>query len=188
MFEIRIHGRGGQGAKMAAEILARAALREGKSIQAFPEYGPERSGAPVVSYVRISTQPIKTHQPVVSPQAVLVLDPTLLDVVDVAQGLDKKGILIVNSVIDQKNFPTSYKLQATSYFIDASSIALKYIKKDKPNTVLLGVLAKVSGIVKLESLVEIIQEIFQSKLGKEEVEANVKAVRNGFKTILKNES
>jgi pyruvate ferredoxin oxidoreductase gamma subunit len=176
MFSIRIHGRGGQGAKIAAEILARAALLEGKFIQAFPEYGPERSGAPVVSYVRISSQLIKTHQPVVSPQAVLVLDPTLLDVVDVAQGLNKKGILIINSA-------TNHQLPATSYQINASSIALKYIKKDKPNTVLLGVLAKVSGIVKLESLIEIIREIFSPKIGKEEVEANVKAVQSGYKAF-----
>lgn len=196
MFEIKIHGRGGQGAKMAAEILARAALLEGKFIQAFPEYGPERSGAPIVSYVRISSQPIKTYQPIVSPQAVLVLDSTLLEVVNVAQGLNKKDVLIINSLLNTKpcsftprmapplsNLPTSYKLQATSYFIDASTIALKYIKKDKPNTVLLGALAKASGIVKLESLVKIIKEIFEPKLGKEGVAGNVKAVKEGYDNL-----
>ena len=186
IYEIRIHGRGGQGAKMAAEILARAALLEGRFIQAFPEYGPERSGAPVVSYVRISShhvarerrgQPIKTHQPVISPQAVLVLDPTLLEAVEVVTGLKKNNFLIINSNV---------KCQMSNvkcYCIDASSIALKYIGKDKPNTVLLGVLAKVSGIVKLESLIKIIKEIFEAKLGKEGVEANVKAVKEGYENF-----
>lgn len=177
MFEIRIHGRGGQGAKMAAEILARAALMENKFIQAFPEYGPERSGAPVVSFVRISSQPIKTHQPVICPQAVLVLDPTLLEAVDVSAGLGKNNLLIINQ---------EAKCQLSTFnchSIDASKIALKYIGKDKPNTVLLGALAKISGIVKLESLIKIIKEIFQVKFGKEAIKANVKAIRVGYEKI-----
>jgi pyruvate ferredoxin oxidoreductase gamma subunit len=173
MYEIRIHGRGGQGAKMAAEILGRAALLEGKFIKAFPEYGPERSGAPVASYVRISSQPIKTYQPVISPQAVLVLDPTLLEVVNVKKGLAEKGILIINSSPD-------WQLPRKSQQINASEIALKYIGKDKPNTVLLGALAKISRIVKLESLIKIIREIFQSKLDRKEIEANIKALKEGY--------
>lgn len=198
MFEIRIHGRGGQGAKSAAQFIAEAALKEGKFIQAFPEYGPERSGAPVVAYVRISEQEILTHEPARHPNAVLVLDEYLMETVDIIKGLKKDGILIINSSENDGAQPRHFfqninrirpvkckaifaeqKLFNRVKFLDASKIALEFIKKDKPNTAILGALVKATQIVKLENLIKVIEKHFLNKLGKEGAEGNVMAVRKG---------
>lgn len=173
MFEIRIHGRGGQGAKSAAQFVAETAAGEGKFIQAFPEYGPERSGAPVVAYVRISDQEILTHEPVVSPNVVLVLDETLMETINIIKGFKKDGILIINSSKkDQKN---------NIKYLDASKIALEFIKKDKPNTPMLGALVKSTQIVKLENLIKVVEKYFLNKIGKQGAMANIMAIKVGYK-------
>ncbi|MFH1361929.1 MAG: 2-oxoacid:acceptor oxidoreductase family protein, partial [bacterium] len=144
--EIRWHGRGGQGAKTAALLFADAALSLGKYIQAFPEYGPERMGAPVQSFNRLSDQPITIHCSMTSPQIVVVLDPTLLATVDVAGGLPKDGSLIVNTSKSPQEIRQEINLKEAKVFtIDASSIAKDKIGRDIPNTPMLGALTKVSG-------------------------------------------
>ncbi|PKL72675.1 pyruvate synthase [Candidatus Kuenenbacteria bacterium HGW-Kuenenbacteria-1] len=178
MFEIRIHGRGGQGAKSSAQFIAEAALKEGKFIQAFSEYGPERSGAPVVAYVRISDQEIKTHEPVICPSVILVLDETLIKAVDVAKGLKKDGILIINS---SKNADVQFRhLFQNIKILDASSIALEFIGKDKPNTAMLGALVKITQVVKLENLIKVIKKHFLIKVGEQGAKANITAVKKGY--------
>jgi 2-oxoacid:acceptor oxidoreductase gamma subunit (pyruvate/2-ketoisovalerate family) len=184
MFEICIYGRGGQGAKSAAQFIVEAALKEGKFIQAFPEYGPERSGAPVVAYVRISDQKILTHEPILRPKAVLVLDEDLIETIDITKGLEKNGILIINS--SKKNNENFKQFNFVKYkikFIDASKIALEFIKKDKPNTAMLGLLVKTTKIIKLENLIKVIKEYFLAKLGEKEAMANVMAIIEGNKIM-----
>ncbi|MBI4652711.1 2-oxoacid:acceptor oxidoreductase family protein [Candidatus Kuenenbacteria bacterium] len=197
-FKICIYGRGGQGAKSAAQFIVEAALMEKKFIQAFPEYGPERFGAPVVAYVRISDQEILTHEPILRPKAVLVLDEDLIEIIDVAKGLEKNGVLIINSskkrnplnpspffgkkVRGKSSDVSSEDLNARSvYFLDASKIALEFIKKDKPNTAMLGALVKITQIIKLENLIKVIKKHFLAKLGEKEAMANVMAMREGNK-------
>jgi len=182
MHGIRIHGRGGQGAKLAAQLLIEAALLEGKQVQAFPEYGPERSGAPVVSYARISKKSIRTHQPVKNPGAVLVLDPSLVKVVDLKAGLDKNSILIINSSANLKLYKKYLRFRGKAYTISASNIALKLIGRDKPNTALLGALVQIKPIVKLASLQKVMQK-YQRKLGPKVVSANIRAMEEGYKRV-----
>jgi len=183
MFEIRIHGRGGQGAKSAAQFIADAAMEQGKFIQAFPEYGPERSGAPVASYVRISDEKILTRQPVANPDAVLVLDPTLTGTVDVAAGLGEKGILVVNTAKTAAEIKKQLGFPGKLYAVDASKIALKNIGKDIPNTAMIGALIKLTGIIGIKDLAENIRGKFLQKLGPEKTEGNVRAVELGYAEV-----
>src|SRR3989338_863478 len=152
IFEMRIHGRDGQGAKTAAQFIAEAALDQGKQIQAFPEYGPERSGAPVASFVRISDKQIKSYAPVVNPDVVVVIDPTLIGPVDVAEGLAKGGILIVNTNETAEKINNKTKFNGKIYTIDATKIAMDTVGKNLPNTPMLGALVKITDVVGLESI------------------------------------
>ena len=177
MYEIRFHARAGQGAKSAAQFLAEAALEAGKFVQAFPYFGPERRGAPMQAFVRISDKPIRVHSGVKTPQAVVVIDSSLLNSVDVTAGLSKGGILLINAA------KTTYNLQPTTYnliTIDASKIALDLLKRDIPNTVLLGALVKITKLVKLEDLLGVIEKKFSKKLGSELTRANLEAVKKGY--------
>lgn len=183
MFEIRIHGRGGQGAKSASQFAAEAAMAQGKHIQAFPEYGPERSGAPVASYVRISKDRISTHQAVDRPDAVLVLDPTLVKTVDVTAGLKKEGLLVVNSPKEAKELKKELGFSGRLYAVDASEIAINSIGRDIPNTAILGALAALSDAVDKKALTSSIRKKFIKKLGKEKTEGNVRAVELAYKTV-----
>ncbi len=180
MFEVRFHGRGGQGAKSAAQFLVEAALSEGKYIQAYPDYGPERSGAPVKSFARISDEPIITHEPVSRPDAVVVLDPTLAGAVDLTEGLDEKDVIIINSKKSPEEFRRELKFRGKIYTIDASFIALKLINRDSPNTVLLGALVKATGAVGLEPMKAAVIQGFLKKLGKSKAEHNGMCVAEGF--------
>jgi 2-oxoacid:acceptor oxidoreductase gamma subunit (pyruvate/2-ketoisovalerate family) len=180
LIEIRFHGRGGQGAVVASNILADAAFREGKYVQAFPYFGVERRGAPVTSFTRIDKNPIKIRSQVYSPNYIVVLDPTLMDVTDVTSGLGKSGVVLINSDKDPKYYNLSFKTAT----IDATSIALenKLGSKMAPivNTSILGAFAKISGEVMLESIILAIKENIPSK--KEE---NIKAATQAYdKTIM----
>ncbi|MFH0816125.1 MAG: pyruvate ferredoxin oxidoreductase subunit gamma [Methanobacteriota archaeon] len=159
MYEIRFHGRGGQGAVTAANVLAVAAFKEGKDVQAFPMFGVERRGAPVAAYTRIDEKPIDIKCQIYEPDAVIVLDPTLMDVVDVTSGLKAGGPIIINSKKDPKEF----QLKAGKvYTVDASSIAVenRLGSKTNPivNTAILGAFSKVVGNVSLKALLEAIQD------------------------------
>jgi len=184
MFEVRFHGRGGQGAKSAAQFLVEAAMNEGKHIQAYPDYGPERSGAPVRTYARISDEPIITHEPVTKPKAVVVLDATLLETIDVAEGLDNDGVLIINSKENKDFFKSKLKFKGKIYIIDASLIALKLINRDSPNTAILGALVKATKIVELKQMKNVIIHGFLRKLGKSAAEHNGECVGQGYDAVV----
>jgi pyruvate ferredoxin oxidoreductase gamma subunit len=181
LMEVRWHGRGGQGAKTAAQFLAEAALELGKWIQAFPEYGPERAGAPIRAYTRISDQNITIHSSVTHPDIVVVIDPTLLDVVDVTEGLGADGALIVNTPEDVETIrqKTKYK-KGTVAVCDATKISLETLGIPMPNTPMLGALLKVRPIVPVASLENEVRKKFLKKIGEEKTKANVDAIKRAF--------
>ena len=184
IFEIIFFARAGQGAKAAAEIIAQAAVSEGKFVQAFPFFGPERSGAPTKSFVRVSEIPIRTHEPIVDPDVVVVLDDTLLESVDVAENLDMNESLIINTSKSQHEIKNSIpKFKGKAYLIDGNKISAAIIGQPRPNSVIIGKLVNVTGIVKLESVFSEFRKLFTPKIGEEEVEKNIKAIQNGYDAI-----
>ncbi|MBI5554942.1 MAG: 2-oxoacid:acceptor oxidoreductase family protein [Elusimicrobia bacterium] len=184
--EIRWHGRGGQGAKTAALLFADAALGEGLYIQAFPEYGPERMGAPVQSFDRLSDEPITIHCGVTNPSVVIVLDPTLIGTVDVTQGLPADGAIIINTSETAKDI--RQKLGITKgkvYTVDASLISKETIGRDIPNTPLLGALAKVTGLINFERMVEDNRKKLTLKFKNrpEIIEGNIKSIQRAYQEV-----
>ena len=162
ILEVRWHGRGGQGAWTASELLARAAICEGKYIQSFPEFGPERMGAPVSAFTRISTAPIRIHCAIYNPDVVVVLDPTLLKTVPVTEGLGEEGIIIVNS----KEKPSEVKKMLNSnkgkvWTVPATEIAIKILGVPITSTAMLGAVARATGIVRLKSIEKTVTERFR---------------------------
>ncbi len=183
IFEVIFHARGGQGAKTAAELLAQAAIREKKFVQAFPDFGPERSGAPIKTFVRISDEPIETHEPVTDPDVVVVLDETLLGIVDVSKNLDENEILIVNTISDRETVKKKTGYAGNIYPIDATGMSLEIIGEPRPNTAILGKLLKVSEIVKIENLVDVFREKYREKIGAEKTEKNVQAIEKAYDSL-----
>ena len=184
--EIRWHGRGGQGAKTAALLFADAALGEGLYIQAFPEYGPERMGAPVQSFDRLSDEPITIHCGVTNPSVVVVLDPTLIDTVDVTQGLPENGAIIINTSETAKNIKAKLGLtKGKVYTVDASAISRDTIGKDIPNTPMLGALAKVTGLINFERMVEDNRKKLTLKFKNkpEVIEGNIKSIQRAYEKV-----
>jgi pyruvate ferredoxin oxidoreductase gamma subunit len=164
ILEVRWHGRGGQGAWTASELLARAAIAEGKYIQSFPEFGPERMGAPVTAFTRISTEPIMIHCAVYSPDVVAVLDPTLLKTVNVADGLDERsGNILVNTKENPGEIRKMLKSNAGKVWtVEASDISLRILGMPITNTAMLGAVARVTGIVSLETIEKMINGRFRA--------------------------
>ena len=156
LLEIRWHGRGGQGTVTAAKVFADACLSGGRHVQAFPEYGPERSGAPLRAYNRVSQKELRMHCPVLKPNIVAVVDATLLDGIDVTDGTPDDAIFIINSSKDPKELREKLKAKPTQkvFTVDASKIAVDCFGRPMPNSPMVGVLAKVSGIVSLEAILE----------------------------------
>jgi len=184
MIEIRWHGRGGQGVKTAAMLFAETAIEEGKYAQGFPEYGPERMGAPVKGFTRIDDKPIRLHSGIEKPSVVVVLDPTLMDTMDVTEGLKDNGIVIVNTGKPPSEIRKKLKLEnAKVYTVDATKIALDTIGKPIPNTVMLGALVKVTGVLALDVLVKNIVKKFTKRYNSEVAEANVKAIKKAFEEV-----
>jgi pyruvate ferredoxin oxidoreductase gamma subunit len=188
IFEVIFFARGGQGAKTTAEILAQAGTYENKFVQAFPSFGPERSGAPTKTYLRISNNIIRTHEPVVDPDVVVVLDDTLLDSQEVTFNLDKNEFLIINTEMSEhevreKLIQKSGKFEGKIYPVDASGISMKIIGAPRPNTVILGKFVQVSELVKLESVIEEFRDIFEKKVGKENCDKNILAIEKAYDTI-----
>jgi pyruvate ferredoxin oxidoreductase gamma subunit len=166
MKEIRFHGRGGQGAVTAGEILSVAAFKDGKYAQAFGKFGPERRGAPVQAFTRIDDKPIRLRQDVYTPDIVVVLDPSLMKVVDVREGMKKDSILLIN---------TSEKIDG-AWCVDATRIALDVIGKPIVNTAMLGAFSKASGcLVTVGSIVAAIKERFPGELGEKNAKAIIRA-------------
>lgn len=184
LIEIRIHGRGGQGAKTASELLVDTALGKGKYIQSFPEYGPERSGAPMKAFARISDEPIYVHSGVTSPGIVAVIDPTLLDTVDVTEGLREDGILLVNTNLPPSDIRKKLNFnKGKVYTVDASKIALETIGLPLPNTSILGALVKVTALIKLEELEERIKDKFLKKIGEKKTQGNIDSVKRAYSEV-----
>jgi len=175
MIEIRWHGRGGQGAVTATELLAKAAVKQGLKAQAFAMFGPERRGSPVVAFTRIDKEPIEVRSHIYEPDVVVTLDPTIMHIVDVSSGLKIKGTLVLNTKFSpqelKKSFP-NFRIAT----VDATSIALQRLGVSITNTVMLGALLKAIGIVKLSNVEKAVLERFN--------QINVEAVREAFdKTI-----
>ena len=183
IYEIRLHGRGGQGAKTASQFIAQAALTKGKNIQAFPEYGPERTGAPMKAFVRISDKIIHSFAPVVNPDVVLVIDPTLLEKIKVAEGLTDKGILIVNTPNDSNWVKEKTGFNGACYTLDATKISLETVGKNFPNTPMLGALIKITNCVTMEATEEVIKEKFLHKIGEQKTQATIEAIQKAHDSV-----
>jgi pyruvate ferredoxin oxidoreductase gamma subunit len=184
--EIRWHGRGGQGAKTAALLFADAAMSLGKNIQAFPEYGPERMGAPVQSFNRLSDEPIHVHCGITDPQIVLVLDPTLMATVNVAQGLPADGSLIVNTSKTPQEIRKDLGLKGGRIFtVDASGIAQDKIGRNIPNTPMLGALVKVSGMLDFDKMLKNTEDKLKKKFAHkpEIIKGNLEAIRTAHDSV-----
>lgn len=183
IFEIILHARGGQGAKVAAEIIAQAAVSEGRFVQAFPQFGPERSGAPTKTFVRISDKAIRTHEPVTDPDVVLVLDETILDSTVVTDNLEKDEFLIVNSKKTPEELKNKTGFSGKIFAVDANGISMDIIGQPRPNTVILGKFVQVTEAVQLSSLVAEFRKIFEDKIGKEGTDKNVQAIEKAYDNI-----
>jgi pyruvate ferredoxin oxidoreductase gamma subunit len=181
LLEVRWHGRGGQGAWTASELLARAAIDEGKFIQSFPEFGPERMGAPVTAFTRISNEPIRLHCAVYNPDVVAVLDSTLLKTVKVADGLDEEG---GNIIVNTKEEPSEIrKLLSTDkgklWTVPATEISIRTLGMPITNTAMLGAVAHVTGIVALETIGKMISARFRPDVA----EKNFAVVKESFQEV-----
>jgi pyruvate ferredoxin oxidoreductase gamma subunit len=180
MFQVRIHGRGGQGVVTAAELLSVAAFREGRHAQAFPSFGSERTGAPVVAFCRIDDKPIRLREPVLAPDAILIQDPTLLHQVDVFGGLAKDGYILINTSrtfeqLGLGEFISGFRRERLCT-VPATELALKHIGRPVPNAALLAGFAAVSGRISLASVEAAIREKFPAKVA----EANVAAANVAY--------
>ena len=183
MFQIRIHGRGGQGVVTAAEMLSVAAFLEGRHAQAFPSFGSERTGAPVVAYCRLDDREIRLREPINEPDAIIIQDPTLLNQVDVFGGLRPQGYILINTTRSfealglgdfVKGFPPD-----RLHTVPATEIAMKRVGRPLPNAALLGAFAAATGLISLESVGKAIREKFPTKIA----EANILAATDAFKHV-----
>ena len=166
-FEIRWHGRGGQGAKTAALLLADVAFKTGKYVQGFPEYGPERMGAPITAYNRISDQPIRVHSNIYTPDLVAVVDETLLRSVDVTDGLKEDGAVIVNSPKSPEEIRPMLKgYKGKVYTVDARKISVEALGKYFPNSPMLAAAVAVSGIMEHDAFISEMRNSYQHKFAK----------------------
>ncbi|MHA1563816.1 MAG: 2-oxoacid:acceptor oxidoreductase family protein [Alphaproteobacteria bacterium] len=180
MFQVRIHGRGGQGVVTAAELLSVAAFAEGKYAQAFPSFGSERMGAPVVSYCRMDGKEIRLREPISAPDALIIQDPTLLHSVDVFKGLNPKGYILINS---RRTFEELGIAEYVAKFpahhvcdVGATELALKHVGRPLPNAALLGGFAAITGQINFDSVEQAILEKFPGDVGA----ANAAAAREAF--------
>ncbi len=186
IIEIRWHGRGGQGAKTASLLLADAAFNTGKYVQGFPEYGPERMGAPITAYNRISDERCSVHSNIYDPDYVVVVDSTLLGAVDVTKGLKEDGAIIINS----SKTPEEVRPQLRGYkgrvcTIDAGTISEETIGRNIPNTPMLAAVVKVSGIIEEEAFIEDMKESLKHKFSTKPqvIEGNMQAIRRAMTEV-----
>ncbi len=180
LFEIRWHGRGGQGVVTASRLLAEAAMFEGKHVQAFPEFGPERTGAPIRGFTRISDEKIRVHSQIYDPNMVVVLDPTLLESINVADGLIKGGKIVVNTGMAPQDLLKKLKIDdAKAYTVDATRIALDVLGRPITNTAMLGAVVKAEPMIELNSIIESVSKRFHGAIG----EKNVQAIKRAYEEV-----
>ena len=188
LVEIRWHGRGGQGAKTASLLLADAAFNTGKYIQGFPEYGPERMGAPITAYNRISNSPIRIHSNIYKPDYVVVVDDTLLESIDVTAGLKESGAIVINTTKDANYLNSVLNgYSGDIYTIDARKVSMEALGKYFPNTPMLAAIVKVSKVMTDEELLKDMEGSFKHKFAKkpEVIEGNMKALTLALKEVKK---
>ena len=188
LIEIRWHGRGGQGAKTASLLLADAAFNTGKYIQGFPEYVPERMGAPITAYNRISDKPITIHSNIYEPDYVVVVDDTLLESVPVTAGLKKEGAIVINTTKSPEYLKEKLNgYDGNIYTIDARKVSEETLGKYFPNTPMLAAIVKVTGIMSDEAFLEDMKGSFKHKFAKkpEVIEGNMKALELALKEVTK---
>ena len=184
--EIRWHGRGGQGAKTAALLLADVAFQTGKYVQGFPEYGPERMGAPITAYNRISDHPIRVHSNIYDPQFVVVVDESLLETVDVTKGLKEDGAIIVNTAKSKDEIVPHLKgYKGKVFTIDARKVSMETLGKYFPNSPMLASIVKVSGVMDEDVFLREMEASFRHKFAKkpEVIEGNMQALRMALKEV-----
>ena len=186
MIEIRWHGRGGQGAKTASLLLADAAFNTGKYIQGFPEYGPERMGAPITAYNRISDSPITVHSNIYEPDYVVVVDDTLLECVDVTAGLKKEGAIVINTTKSGEEIrPLLKGYEGRVYKIDARKVSIETLGKYFPNTPMLAAIVKVSNVMPEDAFLQDMIGSFKHKFAKkpEVIDGNMKALEMALNEV-----
>lgn len=182
--EVRWHGRGGQGAVTGAKVFAETALSGGQYVQAFPEYGPERMGAPLRAYNRVSSEPINIHCQVTNPDVVVVVDDTLLQTANVLDGTNENVILVVNTIDSSQKIRDLLEMkEGKVYTVNATKIAMDTIGRPVPNTPMLGALAKVSGLITLKNLLKDIEKNFSKKFSEKIVKANLDAAQHAYDEV-----
>lgn len=184
--EIRWHGRGGQGAKTAALLLADVAFNMGKHVQGFPEYGPERMGAPITAYDRISDNPIRVHSNIYEPDFVVVVDETLLHTVDITNGLKEDGAILINTLKDKEEIiPLLNGYKGKVFIINARKVCMETLGAYFPNTPMLAAIVKVSGLMEEEVFLQEMENSLKHKFAKkpEVLEGNMKALKMAFQEV-----
>ncbi len=183
--EIRWHGRGGQGTVTAAKVLADACLSGGGYVQAFPEYGPERAGAPIRAFNRISENVIRMYGPVLHPKVVSIADATLIDSVNVTEGAPDNAIFIVNTSKSPKEVREKLKVKASQkvYAVDATKIAVDSFGRPLPNSSMLGAICKATEIVDMDTLLDNVKKSFGKKFAQKIIDGNLKAAKRGYEEV-----
>ncbi len=179
-FQMRWHARAGQGAKSVSEILAESAMDSGYEIQAFPQYGPEKTGAPMMTFIKISKKPILSYASVTNPDVVIVMDPTLIHSTDVISGMSKGGTVLINTNKSIKEIRSKLKFKGEILTIDAHKIAESLDMPRFINTIILGAAVKVTGFIDLNTTLARVKRLFLKKLGTERTGVNLKAVKAGY--------
>lgn len=184
LLEIRWHGRGGQGAKTAALLLGEAVSASGKYIQAFPEYGPERMGAPVLAFNRISDEPIRLHCQVANPAIVVVLDATLIGKADVTAGVPEDGLYIINTNLSPSEMREQLGLTGGKvYTLDATQISMETIGRPIPNTPMMGALIRTSGLLTIDEFIANTRDRLEAKFRPDIVEKNIQAIERAYQEV-----
>lgn len=186
MVEIRWHGRGGQGAKTAALLLADVAFQTGKYVQGFPEYGPERMGAPITAYNRISPEQIRVHSNIYEPDYVVVVDESLLETVHVTEGLKKEGAVVVNTARSKEEVQKHLQgYEGKLYTIDAKKVSMEALGKYFPNTPMLAAIVKISGVMDEDTFMREMESSFQHKFASkpEVIDGNMKALKMALQEV-----
>jgi len=184
--EIRWHGRGGQGTVTAAKVLADTCLSGGRYVQAFPEYGPERAGAPLRAYNRISSKELRMHCPVLEPDIVAVADATLLDSINTAEGAKDNTIFLVNTTKGPKEVREKLKAGQNQkvFSLDATKIAIECFGRAMPNSPMLGAVCKITGLITLEHLLEDVKKSFGKKFSQKIIDGNIEATKRGYEEVI----
>jgi len=184
MTEIRWHGRGGQGAKTAAQLVAQVALEEGKCSQGFPEYGPERMGAPIRGFTRISDQAIRVHCPIEKPDVVVVLDETLIGTGAVTEAAGENTIFVINSSADPQAMREQLKVHgSTVYCVDATKISIQELGRPMPNTPMVGALIRATECISMEAIQRDVEAKFLKKFGEKVAQGNIRAIQRAYEEV-----